>query len=303
MSTPSPNLPAQRAAETVGDFDARVRAAESRIVARDEQVRVQARALFARARHAFSRERLMLPAAGIVTTLGAMWWQGRRPRANTAVGRVDASHRAARSRPALPWTQLLALAWPLVPPAWRSRISPGTAAALASVALPLLGRALGADARPPLSTMAYVDLRRYAGRWFELARLPAPFEGPCTGQPTASYVPRGSRVAVINRCVDRGGRLRTARGVARVVPGSGNARLEVSLWSRALRWLPMAWADYWILHVDDDYDVALVGHPNRRFLWILSRHPELPPSRMQALLQMAAERGYAVNRLKYNVPG
>ena len=86
-----------------------------------------------------------------------------------------------------------------------------------------------------------------------------------------------------------------------VVPGSGNSRLRVSLWPRALRVLPFAWADYWILHVDPDYGAALVGHPNRRFLWILSRRPVLPDARLHALIGMAAERGYPVERLKFNV--
>jgi apolipoprotein D and lipocalin family protein len=302
MTKTVPRLSEQVAMENMGDLDARIRAAELRIVVRDEQFRAQARQLFARTRRVLSPRRWKLPAAAVAAA-AALWWLGPHRSAKVAVGHADASHRVAQAHTVLPWTQLLALAWPLVPARWRLRISPGTAAALASLVLPLVGRALGADVRPPLSTMAHVDLRRYAGTWFEVARLPAPFEGPCTGQPTATYVPRGDKVAVINRCLDRNGRLRTARGAARVVPGSGNARLEVSLWPRALRWLPFAWADYWILHVNDDYDVALVGHPSRRFLWILSRRPELPPSRMQALVQMAADRGYAVNRLKYNLPG
>jgi apolipoprotein D and lipocalin family protein len=298
MTTTPSVLPARAAVEGAGDLDARIRAAELRVIARDEQVRAQARALFERARGWLSARRLLLPLAGGAAAL----WLSRR-RAQTPMGRIDAAHRPAQARPALPWTQLLALAWPLLPAAWRSRVSPATAAALASLALPLLGRRLGADVRPALSTMAQVDLQRYAGRWFELARLPAPFEGPCTGQPTATYVPRAGKVQVINRCVDRSGRWRTARGAARVVPGSGNARLEVSLWPRWLRWLPMAWADYWILHVDPAYEVALVGHPSRRFLWILARRPKLPAAQLRALVQVAAERGYDADRLKFNPPG
>lgn len=311
MTTSSPERLSPPAASANG-LDEQIRALELRLIARDERVRAQTRALFDQAQQTLSPRRLVrrlvkpaLVAAGgaALLVVGSLL---RRPRAvNTpgGVGRIDARHRPARSRPALPWTQLLALAWPLVPASVRSRISPATAAALASLALPLLGRAVGADERLPLSTMRHVNLSRYAGRWFELARLPAPFESPCVGLPTATYVPkRMGGVGVINRCVDASGQERVARGRARVVPGSGNARLEVSLWPSWLRWLPLAWADYWILHVDDDYQLALVGHPNRRFLWLLSRQPEAPASRVQALVQMAAERGYAVERLKFNTP-
>jgi apolipoprotein D and lipocalin family protein len=300
MMPTAPSATVSEVAAAAGDLDARIRAAELRIVERDEQFRSQVHELLQQTRQSLSPSRLKLPLIGVATSLAALWWAGSRRRAAAPALHMGAAPHAARSHSVVPWTQLLALAWPMVPARWRERISPGTAAALASVALPLLGRVLGADARPPLVTMAYVDLRRYAGRWFELARLPAPFEGACTGLPTATYVPRGGKVGVINRCLDRRGRLRESRGAARVVPGSGNARLEVSLWPRVLRWLPMGWAEYWILHVDDDYRVALVGHPNRRFLWILSREPELPASQMQALLTMAAERGFAVDRLHFN---
>ena len=289
-------------------LDADIAAAERRVVEADERLRSQVHALAQRTRRPVAAVRMprgSWMAALALGAIGLVTWRFTRRR-DPHVERMprpprDMAHRQAQAPTALPWTQLLALAWPLLPAGWRARVSPATAAGLASLALPLLGRVVGADAHPPLATMAYVDLRRYGGTWFEVARLPAPFEGPCTGVPTATYSLRGARVGVVNRCTDRRGRHRTARGVATVVPGSGNSRLRVSLWPRALRVLPFAWADYWILHVDPDYGAALVGHPNRRFLWILSRRPVLPDARLHALIGMAAERGYPVERLKFNV--
>jgi apolipoprotein D and lipocalin family protein len=303
MTVNATSLPARAEQVPSGDLDARIRAAELRVIERDEQFRSRARAVLQQTQQALSPRRWKLPLVGVGAGLLVLWLLASRRRASARamVGATTAP--ASPPASALPWTQLLALVWPLVPAHWRARVSPGTAAALTSVALPLLGRALGAgDAPPPLLTMSYVDLRLYAGRWFELARLPAPFEGSCIGQPTATYVPQGARVQVINRCADRSGNVREARGVARVVAGSGNARLEVSLWPRLLRWLPLAWADYWILHVDEGYNVALVGHPNRRFLWILSRQRTLPAPVMEGLVRMAAERGFAVDRLQFNAP-
>jgi apolipoprotein D and lipocalin family protein len=287
----------------MSNLDADILAAERRVVEADQRLRTRVHAVSERVRRpALPRGSLM--AALALATIGVFGWaltRRRGPRADmAAMSRRDGSHQQARTPTTLPWTQLLALAWPLVPAAWRARVSPATAAGLASLALPLLGRVLGADERPTPATMAYVDLRRYGGRWFEVARLPAPFEGKCVGVPTATYGLQRGSVSVVNQCTDDRGRMRTARGIAKVVPGSGNARLRVSLWPRALRWLPIAWADYWILHVDPDYGAALVGHPNRRFLWILSRRPRLADARLQALIGMAAERGYAVDRLKFN---
>jgi apolipoprotein D and lipocalin family protein len=286
------------------DLDADILAAERRVVEADERLRAQVHALTQRARRPVAPRGSMMAAVAI-GAIGLLGWaltRRRAPRpAQPAMPRHGVPHREARAPTTLPWTQLLALAWPLVPATWRARVSPATAAGLASLALPLLGRVLGADEHPPLTTMAYVDLRRYGGNWFEVARLPAPFEGKCSGVPTATYGVQRGNVSVVNRCADERGRVRTARGIAKVVPGSGNARLRVSLWPAGLRWLPIAWADYWILHVDPDYGAALVGHPNRRFLWILSRRPRLSDARLQALIGMAVERGYTVDRLKFNL--
>jgi apolipoprotein D and lipocalin family protein len=103
-------------------------------------------------------------------------------------------------------------------------------------------------------------------------------------------------LVVRNECRHRGTR-RVASGVARVVPRSGNARLKVSFWPAALRGLPLAWADYWVLHVDPAYQVALVGHPDRRHLWVLARRHHIGEGQLRPLLALAAERGFPVERL------
>lgn len=296
---PSPSL----SDPPVGDLEARIQAAEGRLVARERDLQRRASGIGQRVRAATRPGRLVVPALGMLAGGAALWWALRPSR------RVPPAQPAARApvpRPApprheggeLPWASLLGLAWPLLPAPWRARVSPTTAATLIGVGLPLLQRAFDAPAGPPLATMPQVDLARYAGTWHEIARLPAPFEGACTGQPRATYTPRGADIEVINRCPTARG-WQEARGTARVVPDSGNAKLEVSLWPAWLRALPLAWAKYWILYVDPGYQVALVGHPNRRFLWVLSRTPTLPPAQLQALVEFAAQRGFAVERLKF----
>jgi apolipoprotein D and lipocalin family protein len=141
------------------------------------------------------------------------------------------------------------------------------------------------------------------GTWFEIARLPEPFQAACSGQPSAHYSMRDGLVRVVNRCPARDGGERISRGIARVVRGSDNAKLKLTFAPRLLRFLPPVWGDYWVLHVDAAYQVAVVGHPNRHYLWFLSRSPQLAPERLAALRQFAADRGFAVERMVSAQPG
>jgi apolipoprotein D and lipocalin family protein len=196
------------------------------------------------------------------------------------------------------------------------RTSTRAAAVVAPLALRLLTPTLGRELAslvatvavplaftkgpPPPQTAPTVRLQSYAGRWFELARLSNPFEAVCDHNVTATYVPqRDGRFDVINRCETRRGRLRQAQGVARVVPGSANAKLKVSFAPRALRWLPFAWADYWILDVTPDYSAALVGTPGRNALWLLGRSPTIEQSTLERLLARAGALGYDIAALKF----
>jgi apolipoprotein D and lipocalin family protein len=148
--------------------------------------------------------------------------------------------------------------------------------------------------------VANVNLLRYAGTWYEVARLPNRFQTECAGQPVATYTLRGARLEVLNRCPGRDGSERFGRGVARVVRGSAGARLKVSFAPPWLRALPFVWGDYWILHLESDYSAALVGTPQRDALWLLSRRRQLPEVVLQRLLQTARAQGFDVQRLFFS---
>lgn len=152
-------------------------------------------------------------------------------------------------------------------------------------ALALVALAACAPVRTPLPTVPAVDLARYAGRWYEIARLPNRFQAMCASDTQATYRPAGEDVTVLNQCRTASGEVERAQGIAHVVPGSGGAKLRVSFFR------PF-YGDYWILALDPDYRWVLVGEPSRKYAWVLARQPALPPAALDALLARAAALGF-----------
>ncbi|HVE86554.1 MAG TPA: lipocalin family protein [Myxococcales bacterium] len=145
---------------------------------------------------------------------------------------------------------------------------------------------------PPLQTVPRVDLSRYTGTWYEIASFPQGFQRGCTAT-TATYSLRDDGdIAVLNRCrqgrVD--GREQSATGRVRVVDPSTNAKLEVSFFG------PF-WGDYWVIDLGPSYEYAVVGHPSRDYLWILSRQPTMDPERYEEILRRLEAKGYQTARL------
>jgi len=150
---------------------------------------------------------------------------------------------------------------------------------------------IGCASRPPLQTVKSVDLERYSGQWHEIARYPNWFQRNCTGQVTAEYLLReDGSITVLNSCARKDGSLNQVKGRATVVPGSSNAKLKVSFGG------PIA-GDYWIIGLDHAYQWALVGHPSRRYLWILARSPGLSEKLYTRIVQSAVEQGYDASRI------
>lgn len=148
------------------------------------------------------------------------------------------------------------------------------------------------EAAPP-ETAAALDLTSYQGRWHEIMRYPNRFEEGCADV-TADYALRADgRVAVTNTCV-RDGETSTAEGVAR---RTGEATLEVRFAPAWLSWLPPVWGDYWVLHVKGDYEAALVGSPDGKYLWVLARQPVLPDETLTRMRAEAEARGYDASAL------
>lgn len=139
----------------------------------------------------------------------------------------------------------------------------------------------------PLRT---VDLNRYLGRWYEIARYEQSFQKGCEGV-TADYALSGQgKISVVNRCRKPDGRISEARGRAKVVDRATSAKLKVSFFG------PF-WGNYWILDHGDDYSWSIVGEPSGRYLWILAREPKPPEALVQELTQRVKAMGYDTSML------
>lgn len=149
-----------------------------------------------------------------------------------------------------------------------------------------------AGRHPHLPTVEHLDPDRYLGTWFEIARYPAPFQEGCVAS-SATYSPRdGGGFRVLNRCrVETfDGPLREAEGRAKIVDRDSNAKLKVSFF-----W-PF-YGDYWVLGLGPKYEWALVGEPSRRFLWILSRTPQMDDATYKDIIGRLPALGYDAERL------
>lgn len=145
----------------------------------------------------------------------------------------------------------------------------------------------------PLEAVPYVDLSRYVGTWYEIATIPQRFQKDCVAV-TATYTLReDGKIKVVNKCRKKtlDGEVKSVTGKAWVVNKKTNAKLKVQFF-----W-PFK-GDYWIIELGPDYQYAVVGHPDRKYLWILSRTPQMEESLYQELLQRIANKGYDLSRIK-----
>lgn len=150
--------------------------------------------------------------------------------------------------------------------------------------------------------VADLDLKRYAGQWHEIAHLPMFFQRQCVDRITASYTPLADgTIEVRNACRTKDGGTDESVGAARPVAGSPGA-LKVRFAPEWLSWLPLVWADYWVVDLDPEYRWAVVGGPDKKSLWILSRKPSMDRAVFDALKARAAQRGYPVGNLIMAAP-
>ena len=165
---------------------------------------------------------------------------------------------------------------------------------LASMALSLLNgcAALQPKVDQPLDVVQNVDIEKYMGKWFEIASIPMGFQADCTGT-TATYTLNPDKtVKVFNQCFEKSltGPEKNIEGKAWVVDDTVTSKLKVEFF-----W-PFS-GDYWLIELDKGYKYAVVGHPSRNYLWILSRESDLDSETYQELLKKIENKGYDLNRV------
>jgi apolipoprotein D and lipocalin family protein len=144
----------------------------------------------------------------------------------------------------------------------------------------------------PLPVVPYVDLNRYTGTWYEIARYPNSFQEGCVGSKATYTLRDDGKISVLNECYDKAfdGRIKSAKGKAWIVDKVTNARLRVSFF-----W-PFS-GDYWIVDLGKNYEYAVIGHPKRKYLWILSRTREMKEEVYEAILSGLRDQQYDTSRL------
>lgn len=149
----------------------------------------------------------------------------------------------------------------------------------------------GCGLLPPLQSVASVDLQRYAGLWYEIAKYPVPFQVGCVGVTAEYTLQENGTVRVLNTCREGtlDGPARTIEGTAVVTNAANNSQLAVFFFG-----FPGA---YWIIDLDVDYQWAVVSEPTRSTCWILSRTPTLDAGVYQGILDRLAANGFDVNRI------
>ncbi|MGB6222021.1 lipocalin family protein [Haloferula sp.] len=150
----------------------------------------------------------------------------------------------------------------------------------------------------PPATAKLVDLSRYTGRWHEIARLPMPFQKDDEAAIAEYGANPDGTLSVHNIAIRPDGSQHDIRGKATVLNPPKNTKLAVrfSTWFGPLIPVPKE-GNYWVLHVDDSYQEAIVGTPDRKYLWILSRTPTIPELRYTSLVDKAEASGFDVSRL------
>ncbi len=141
-----------------------------------------------------------------------------------------------------------------------------------------------------LQTVPHVDLNRYLGKWYDIAHYPQSFQKGCSCTSAEYSLNNDGSILVVNTC-NKDGKKKVSKGKAKVKDKATNAKLSVTFF-----W-PFA-GKYWIIDLAPDYSYAVVGHPNRNYLWILSRGKEMDAKIYQDILSRIQAKGYDLTKIE-----
>ena len=163
-----------------------------------------------------------------------------------------------------------------------------------------LAQAQSSEASPaPLESITSLDVPRYMGTWYEVAKYPNWFQKRCIANTSATYAMQSNgMLQVVNRCQKEDGSITDALGAAKQVGDATSPKLEVRFAPAWLSFLPFVWGNYWVIDLDPQYQLAAVSEPTRKYLWILSRTQTVEPKAYEALLQRLKEKGFNLDAIE-----
>ena len=163
---------------------------------------------------------------------------------------------------------------------------------------------LNARAQEPLAPIASLNVPRYMGVWYEIAKYPNSFQKKCVSDTVAQYsAQQDGTVRVLNRCTQEDGKVIDALGQARQMGNATSPKLEVRFAPAWLSFLPFVWGNYWVIDIDTDYQLVAVSEPKREYLWILSRTPQVNGKAYDELLARLSKSGFDLKRLERSKQG
>lgn len=163
--------------------------------------------------------------------------------------------------------------------------------AVAALAMLAAGQAAAADAVTPVAPF---DAGRYLGLWHEIAAIPAWFQKDCAAKVTARYERAGDGLSVVNACLEADGARNVAEGRARFTGAPDVGGLEVTFVSVLGLWAWPIAGEYVVIALDPDYRWSAVGHPSRKYGWVLAREDMLAPEDLQHIADSFRAAGYDV---------
>ena len=160
-------------------------------------------------------------------------------------------------------------------------------------------QAIAQQSDQAVNTIASLDVPRYLGTWYEIAKFPNWFQKKCASNTKAVYTAKpDGNLRVLNSCNTASGETSEAEGLARQIGPKDSPKLEVRFAPEWLSFLPMVWGDYWVIDLDPQYQVAAVSDPRREYLWVLSRTPQLDPKVYADLLQRLKQQQFDIQKLE-----
>jgi apolipoprotein D and lipocalin family protein len=151
----------------------------------------------------------------------------------------------------------------------------------------------------PLEAIGSLDVPRYMGTWYEVAKYPNWFQKRCIANTSATYaIQSNGMLQVLNRCQKEDGSMSEALGEAKQVGDANSPKLKVRFAPVWLSFLPFVWGNYWVIDLDPQYQLAAVSEPSRKYLWILSRTQTVEPKAYDALLQRLKEKGFNLDAIE-----